>query len=355
LIAISFKTKYFPFAVFRLHSIPFIKMPTFRELWVRLLHACCAGADISEDGHPLLRIAAALAVFPGRPEHPRSLGSVLGATVARFLPHAFLGVCQGTQSALWMAGCRKLVYCRDGETALVATDTHIDVFRVASDTRSFELVRTVGGAGAGPLRFRCINGVFVDEDGAVFVVDTHHAGIVKLTSTLQYDRILGTPSLDYPTGCCVDATRVFVAEPQRHHVAVLDKRTGILRFCLGDRTTMCEPRDVCFVEFRKARCLAVACNFLVVIVDITDCLGAILCNVRVGRSEPLDSAYAIACTDANELLIGTRKHLYVLRVDRSLTPEALRFPEMSLPRASVRRDGVVTVCHYGGHAFHTYV
>jgi hypothetical protein len=308
------------------------------------LRACCAGVEISEDGHPLLRIAAALAVFPGRPEHPGSLGSVSGAAVARFLPHAFLGVCRGAQIAPW-AQCRKLVYFRDGETALFAAATHIEVFRVASDTASLELVRRVDGAG--PLQFKSINGLFVDEDSSVFAVDAALACIVKLTSTLQYVRVLGTHSLQFPTACCVDATRVFVAEPHHCHVAVLDKSTGSLRVHIGDRTTLYEPRDVCFVELSKARCLAVACNCLVAIVDIAGCFGAILCNVR---SEPLDKPVSIACTDANELLIGALSHLFVLRGDRNLTLEALPFPTMSYPQASVRRDGVVTVCNRCGCA-----
>jgi hypothetical protein len=79
-------------------------MAATREHWLRFLAAHADGASGSGIHAWLDAVAAACAVFPGRQGLPRSLGSVLGAAVARFLPRrsftrndVFLQSCEGRQ------------------------------------------------------------------------------------------------------------------------------------------------------------------------------------------------------------------------------------------------------------------
>jgi hypothetical protein len=61
---------------------------SLRFCWLQLLRQCAAAVVV---GDVWSQLAASLAVFPGRAGAPLSLGSVLGAAVARFLPHGFRG------------------------------------------------------------------------------------------------------------------------------------------------------------------------------------------------------------------------------------------------------------------------
>jgi hypothetical protein len=66
-------------------------MATVRLWWLQQLLAVAeARATVRHGAHPLTAILETLCVFPGCEGLPRSLGSVLGAAVARFLPHYLL-------------------------------------------------------------------------------------------------------------------------------------------------------------------------------------------------------------------------------------------------------------------------
>ncbi len=91
---------------------------TQRFRWLRLLvrvfEFCAARLRL-----PLRhRWLAPLAVFPGRDGLPRSLGSVLGAAVARFLPHGFWHTPHDLQVTLPPCNARQLCVTDDGSTVL---------------------------------------------------------------------------------------------------------------------------------------------------------------------------------------------------------------------------------------------
>jgi sugar lactone lactonase YvrE len=118
-----------------------------RASW-RCSPVVCVGAVL---GDALRRVA----VLGGREGMPRSLGSVYGGSVTRFLG----GSCRGVASRVIVtAGVQALsngvAVSRDGSTLLVSDSfggSHaIHAFCVSDGSR----LRIIGGAGDGPLQFR---------------------------------------------------------------------------------------------------------------------------------------------------------------------------------------------------------
>jgi hypothetical protein len=91
---------------------------TRRFSWLRLLaHVFEFGAAELPLRH---RWLAPLAVFPGRDGLPRSLGSVLGAAVARFLPHGFCRQRSGFETVLPKLKLAGLAAGPGSDTVLIA-------------------------------------------------------------------------------------------------------------------------------------------------------------------------------------------------------------------------------------------
>jgi DNA-binding beta-propeller fold protein YncE len=122
-----------------------------------------------------------VAVLGGREGMPRSLGSVYGGSVTRFLG----GSCRGVVSRV--IGMRDVTslsngvaVSRDGSTLLVsdfkgASDA-IHVFRVADGSP----LRVIGCWGTGPLQFESLHQVWVASDDFVFVADCHNKRVQVL-------------------------------------------------------------------------------------------------------------------------------------------------------------------------------
>ncbi len=152
-----------------------------------------------------------VSVLGGREGMPRSLGSVYGGSVTRFLG----GGCRGVASRIiatpgvksWSNG---VAVSRDGSTLLVSDyDGGIHVFRVADGSR----LRVIGGAGDGPLQFRYPRQVWVASDDFVFVADCGNDRVQVLTPRLDFHGFVGMGQLEYPAGVCADDAVIMVSEP----------------------------------------------------------------------------------------------------------------------------------------------
>jgi hypothetical protein len=113
-----------------------------------------------------------VAVLGGREGMPRSLGSVYGGSVTRFLG----GSCRGVASrVIATPGVHSLsngvAVSRDGSTLLVSVggggSQAVHAFRVDDGSR----LRVIGSMGDGPLMFRYPGQVWVASDDFVFVAE----------------------------------------------------------------------------------------------------------------------------------------------------------------------------------------
>ncbi len=183
--------------------------------------AACVAAVL---GDALRRVA----VLGGREGMPRSLGSVYGGSVTRFLG----GSCRGVKSrvistpGVW-SDFNGVAVSVDGSTLLVSdcSGSHaIDVFRVADGSR----LRVIGGAGDGPLQFNCPCQVWVASDGFVFVADMSNDRVQVLTPTLDFHAFVGVGQLNRPTGVCVNTDVIIVSEYSGNRLTVFNRRDATL-------------------------------------------------------------------------------------------------------------------------------
>ncbi len=173
----------------------------------------CVGAVL---GDALRRVA----VLGGREGMPRSLGSVYGGSVTRFL-----GGCRGVASRViatpgvqsWSNGVA--VSC-DGSTLLVSHydggSDAIHVFRVSDGSR----LRVIGGVGDGPLQFGEPRQVWVASDDVVFVAEYGNNRVQVLTPRLDFHGFVGVGQLHTPSGVCADDDIIMVSEWNAHRISV---------------------------------------------------------------------------------------------------------------------------------------
>jgi hypothetical protein len=175
---------------------------TMRFSW---LHALASVADSAVCHWPLL---AALAVFPGREHMPRSLGSVLGATVARFLPHGPRGALQhlfdvrGQEPSRCCAALspdKRRVYVGD-EHGIQAFDMHSTSAAPVHAVTDREI----------PLQGGIVD-LAVADDGSVYVGEALPHRVFTLTPSLAMGRLLcgATTTLK---GIAVHADTLFVLQ-----------------------------------------------------------------------------------------------------------------------------------------------
>jgi hypothetical protein len=275
---------------------------TARLLWLR---SCCAvveGADVPLshtmlDGPspcpPNVCVAAVLgealhrvSVLGGREGMDRSLGSVYGAAVTRFL-----------------GGCLRGVVSRVIDTPGVKTDTNgIAVSRdgaalfVADFYVSVHAIHVISVADGSTLREVGDKG-----HGFVFVADYKSDRVQVLSPDLSFDSLVGVGQLQRPVGVCANADVVVVSEGDSHRVSVFS-RSGrmVARFgCHGSGDgELASPFGLCFASGDRRVAVAEYCNSRVSVFGIH---GEFIRHVGVGV---LKWPQGVACSAFDELVVG---------------------------------------------------
>jgi DNA-binding beta-propeller fold protein YncE len=245
-----------------------------------------------------------VAVLGGRDGMPRSLGSVYGGSVTRFLG----GSCRGVESrvinapglGVWSNG---VALSRDGCTLLVtagAPRSHaIHVFRVADGS----LLRVVGGVGDGPLQFSRPRQVWVACDGHILVADRGNHRVQVLTPTLDFHGFVGVGQLHFPSGVCANDDVVVVSEFGADRVSVFNRGDGALRHRFGsggggDGQLNC-PLGLCFMSCDRRIAVMDSDGNRVSIFSVDG--GDFVRHIGVGV---LSQPQGVACSAFDELVVA---------------------------------------------------
>jgi DNA-binding beta-propeller fold protein YncE len=240
---------------------------TARLLFLRAVCAVAEGADVptvpdtslsSSRCPPAVCVAAVLSdplrrvsLLGGREGMRRSLGSVYGGSITRFLG----GSCRGVVSRViptdvmsWANG----IACSVDGTRLVQSHSYGRAQRVHEFSVSdCSLLRFVGDEGDSP-RFARPLQVCVAPDGFVFVADNGNNLVQVLTPSLDFHSYVGEGQLSRPVGVCANADVVVVTEQGTHTVAVFNRRTGALLRRFGREGdidgALHLPAAVCFMS-----------------------------------------------------------------------------------------------------------
>lgn len=118
--------------------------------------------------------------------------------------------------------------------------TDINAGRVLVFNLEGKLLSTIGKPGRGPGELRAPNGVAVDRDGNIFVVDTANARVQVFDAQGRYLREFdgspdgqGPPALLNPRGIGLRGGVVYVVSNLTHNVWGFDARTGKKHFTFG--------------------------------------------------------------------------------------------------------------------------
>jgi DNA-binding beta-propeller fold protein YncE len=243
-----------------------------------------------------------VAVLGGREGMPRSLGSVYGGSVTRFLG----GGCRGVVSrVIDMTGVRSwsngVAVSRDGSTLLVSgwkVGSHaIHTFRVGDGSR----LRVIGGAGDGPLQFNQPRQVWVASDDFVFVADDGNDRVQVLTPRLDFHNFVGVGQLIRPSGVCADAA-VIVVSACNARISVFKRRDCTLLRRFGSEGSgdgqLHWPQGLCFMSRHSHVAVADCGNDRVSVFSVE---GKFVRHVGVGT---LRSPTGVACSAFDELVVA---------------------------------------------------
>ncbi len=289
-----------------------------RLCWLQSVCAVAEGADVRlslgeldvssrcpADGCVAAVLGDALrrvSVLGGREGMPRSLGSVYGGAVTRFLGGDVVFDISRVIEPDFKGRGSGVAVSRDGSTLLVLGKNDrshaIHAFSVADGSR----LRVVGSEGSGPLQFSNPVQVWVDADDFVFVTDAGNRRVQVLTPTLEFHSFIGVGSLQYPCGVCANADVVVVSEGfPAPRISVFNRRDGSLLRRLwslgsgdGELNTPC---GLCFIDDDRHVAVTDRCNHRVIVFSVD---GQFIRHVGVGvLAEPSD----IACSTVDELVV----------------------------------------------------
>jgi hypothetical protein len=292
-----------------------------RLCWLQSVCAVAEGADVppshadtGTSSRCLLGVCVAavlgdaerrVSVLGGREGMPRSLGSVYGGAVTRFLGgRPVLDVNRVIETGL-ASGSNGMAVSRDGSTLLVAQGAYfssshaIHAISVADGSR----LRVVGGEGSGPLQFNTPCQVWIDADGFVFVADFGNDRVQVLTPSLDFHAFVGVGSLHHPRGVCANADVVVVSEwGPAPRISVFNRRDGSLLCRFGSVGSgdgqLRQPCGLCFIN--DNRHIAVADSHNNHRVSVFSVEGQFIRHVGVGM---LRAPQSIACTAFDELCL----------------------------------------------------
>jgi DNA-binding beta-propeller fold protein YncE len=244
-----------------------------------------------------------VAVLGGREGMARSLGSVYGGSVTRFLG----GGCRGVASRViatagvtsWSNG---VAVSRDGSTLLVSHydgGSHaIHVFRVADGSR----LRVIGSRGDGPLQFKKPRQVWVASDDFVFVAEYGNDRVQVLTPRLDFHSFVGVGQLDDPLGVCADDDVIIVSETYAHRISAFRRGDGALLRRFGSQGSgdgqLSFPRGLCFMSGHRHVAVADCSNNRVSVFSVE---GKFVRHVGVGK---LKYPHGVACSASDEIVVA---------------------------------------------------
>jgi sugar lactone lactonase YvrE len=245
-----------------------------------------------------------VAVLGGREGMPRSLGSVYGGSITRFLGGSLRGV---ESRVIDMPGVMSfsngVAVSNDGSTLLVSDcdgGSHaIHEFSIADGS----LRRVIGRMGSGPLTFFQPRQVYIAADDFVFVAEVGNNCVQVLTPSLDFHGFVGKGDIIYPAGVCANADVVVVSEAVAHRISVFDRHDGTLlrrfgSFGSGDGQLQ-YPGGLCFTPDDRHIVVPDGGNHRVVIFS-TD--GELVRHIPVGVMN-VYSPQGVACSPAGDLLV----------------------------------------------------
>jgi DNA-binding beta-propeller fold protein YncE len=293
-------------------------------VWTRLalLRAFCAvaeGAHVVASGGGDARAAAAacvtavlcdaqcrVCVLGGRLDMRRSLGSVLGGCIVRFL-----GGLRGVVSRVIETHSGNCAFgaavTRDGSKLLVLFARPfarpfrfhyaINVFRIGDGV----LLRSFGENGVGPLQFERPCDVCVLADDHVLITETGNRRVQILTPALHFQGFVGVGQLSDPTSACGDSDAIVVAQRREFFIHVFRRHDGALLSCFGTSNhgdgQMHAPFGVCLIPVQRH-------------IAVVDYLRSAVCVftqegkvVRRFGGYLLEYPYDITCSDSGDELI----------------------------------------------------
>jgi hypothetical protein len=162
----------------------------------------CVAAVLGDELH---RVTA----LGGHEGMPRSLGSVYGGSVTRYLGGGLRGVVARIIPTPGVeASDNGIAFSADGRTLLLA-DTGTDAlceYRIDDGTPQ----RVIHGGDSGGLPYHAPGQVCIAPDGFVFVADHGNACVQVLTPTLDFHGFVGK-GVGHPSGVCANAELVVVS------------------------------------------------------------------------------------------------------------------------------------------------
>jgi hypothetical protein len=194
----------------------------------------------------VLRDTRFFSVLGGRPDLPRSLGSVHAASVVRFLAGFRGDVLRVFEPEdLPALVTPPMAVTRDGAT-LLFTDRDAHALH-AVRTSDGGYVRQIGGFGTSKLQFNEPNQAFVARDDFVFVADTGNSRIQILTPAFEFHAFFGACYLNAPMCVCVDAACVVVLD-KFSTLTVFRRAGGAPLWRTHNIRTAIWPRSMFFVR-----------------------------------------------------------------------------------------------------------
>jgi DNA-binding beta-propeller fold protein YncE len=252
-----------------------------------------------------------VAVLGGRECMPRSLGSVYGGAVTRFLGGSVQGVVSRVIDSRGVGSLCGIAASCGGSTLLVADGRHdgshaIHAFNASDGAQ----LRVVGRKGDGRLQFKQPSQVYVAPDGFVFVADTCNNRVQVLTPRLDFHGFIGAGMLYHPFGVCANADVIVVSDASlSDRVTVFNRRGGTVRrfgaFGSSDGE-LNEPRGLCFMSGDRQIAVADASSSRVSVYSVD---GEFIRHVGVGV---LRGPCGVACSSFDELVVADSRSCRVV-------------------------------------------
>ncbi len=251
-----------------------------------------------------------VAVLGGREGMSRSLGSVYGGSVTRFLGGSLRGVVSRVIFTPGvMSDSNGVAVSRDGCTLLLSDyggrSDAIHEFSVADGSRR----RVVGGNGDGPLQFNGTCQLWIAPDGFVFVAECVNNRVQVLTPSLDFHGFIGDDQMDGPAGVCANADVVVVSENSASRVSVFSRDgTFLRRFGREGHSDghLNRPAGLCFMSGDRHFAIADSYNNRVSVFSVD---GEFIRHVGASM---LLNPQSVACSAFDELVVADMGNRHVV-------------------------------------------